>query len=46
MYCFDYVKLGSYQETRGSLYNKNTNQRLYKKIDSKYKNITKLFWNY
>lgn len=45
MYCFDYVKIGAYQESRGSLYNKNTNQKLYKKENNKYKDITKLFWN-
>lgn len=45
MMIFDYIKLGSYQKSKGSLYNKNTNQRLYKKGSIKYIDITNLFWN-
>ncbi len=44
MNCFDYVKVGSYQENKGSLSNRNTNQKLYKKENNKYKDITYLFW--
>ncbi len=45
MKIFDYIKLGSYQKDKGTLYNKNTNQRLYKKESKKYIDITNLFWN-
>ena len=31
MKIFDYIKLGSYKEEQGPIYNKKTNQRLYKK---------------
>lgn len=44
MNIFDYIKLGSFQEDRGSLNSKYTNQILYKKIDNYYKDITNLFW--
>lgn len=45
MYCFDYIKIGSYNETLGTLSSETTNQRLYQKIGSDYKDITHLFWN-
>lgn len=43
MKCFDYVKTGSYIESKGSLYSKNTNQKLYKKENDSYKDITHIF---
>lgn len=45
MNCFDYIKIGSYMEEFGPLNSRTTNQRLYKKIDNKYSNITSVFWN-
>ncbi len=44
MEIFDYVKIGSYKEKYGPLTKKTTNQRLYKKINNQYKDITYLFW--
>lgn len=41
---FDYVKLGSYQPEKGSIIEKTTNQRLYKKENDKYIDITEIFW--
>ncbi len=35
MKIFDYIKLGSYKEEQGPIYNKKTNQRLYKKNRTK-----------
>lgn len=40
----DYVKVGSYQQALGGLKNPNTNQRLYKKIQGEWKDITHKFW--
>lgn len=45
MYNFDYIKIGSYIENNGSIYSRNTNQKLYKKENDLYKDITYLFWN-
>ena len=45
MYCFDYVKTGSYQKEYGSLVFPTTNQKLYKKQNNKFENITSIFWN-
>lgn len=45
MHCFDYIKLGSYDETRGPLTSVNTNQRFYQKIkDRIYEDRTADFW--
>lgn len=44
MNCFDYIKLGSYQEHLGGLESQTTNQKMYKKQDNKYLDITSLFW--
>lgn len=44
MKIFDYIKLGSYKEEQGPIYNKKTNQRLYKKTEQKYNDITNIFW--
>ena len=45
MTIFDYIKIGSYNKELGTLYSKNTNQRLYKKVNkNKYENITYFFW--
>lgn len=38
--CFDYVKTGPYLEALGGLNKKTTNQRLYKFIDGRFKDIT------
>lgn len=40
----DYYKIGSYQEEKGALKSPTTNQRLYKKEDGEWKDITHLFW--
>lgn len=40
----DYVKIGHYTKELGGLQSKTTNQRMYKKIDSKLIDITKRFW--
>lgn len=45
MYCFDYIKLGSYKKSFGDLSMKTTNQRLYKKTEIGYEDITYLFWD-
>lgn len=45
MYCFDYIKIGSYKESLGDLSSETTNQRLYKKIILDYEDITHLFWS-
>lgn len=45
MNCFDYIKIGPYIEKYGPLTEKTTNQRLYKKVNNKYKDITSMFWN-
>lgn len=44
MECFDYIKIGSYEEKKGPLTNKNTNQKLYKKENDIYQDITYMFW--
>ena len=47
---FDYIKLGPYKKELGGLDNKNTNQRLYMKVDGNELNATfiditsKSFW--
>lgn len=42
--CFDYIKIGSYNKILGDLSYPTTNQKLFKKIDDKYIDITYLFW--
>lgn len=42
---FDFVKIGSYQLDKGPLTKETTNQRMYKKKNNKYVNITEEFWN-
>ncbi len=44
MRCFDYIKIGSYKQELGDLSKKTTNQRLYKKENNVYIDITYLFW--
>lgn len=44
MRCFDYIKIGSYKQELGDLSKKTTNQRLYKKENNGYIDITYLFW--
>ena len=42
---FDYIKIGPYIAHLGSLKDKTTNQRLYKKLDDNtFKDITSSFW--
>lgn len=41
---FDYIKIGAYKERLGPLYSKSTNQRLYKKNQQTYEDITDVFW--
>lgn len=41
---FDYIKIGSYEETLGGLNNKGTNQRLFEIINNNINDITHLFW--
>jgi len=41
---FDYVKLGPYIEELGGLKSEKTNQRLYKREDDSWKDITASFW--
>ena len=41
---FDYVKVGGYKEECGPLNKETTNQRLYKRTDSGWEDITKMFW--
>lgn len=40
---FDYVKVGSYNSDLGGLNSPQTNQRMYKKENNKYEDITKSF---
>lgn len=40
----DYVKIGSYVEALGGLKQQTTNQRMYKKEDGEWKDITDRFW--
>ncbi len=44
MYCFDYIKVGSYKPEYGDLSMKTTNQKLFRKIENGYEEITYLFW--
>ncbi|MBO4518451.1 MAG: 4Fe-4S cluster-binding domain-containing protein [Paludibacteraceae bacterium] len=41
---FDYVKLGGYVESLGGLKSPTTNQRLYKRVENEWQDITSLFW--
>ena len=41
---YDYVKTGSYRKELGALDRKTTNQRMYKKTQAGYIDITELFW--
>lgn len=41
---FDYVKIGPYKQELGGLDNKNTNQKIYKKQDNEWIDITYKFW--
>jgi anaerobic ribonucleoside-triphosphate reductase activating protein len=41
---FDYVKLGPYIEELCGLKSEKTNQRLYKREDDSWKDITNSFW--
>ena len=41
--CFDFVKCGSYREELGGLSEKTTNQRMLKKVDDEFMDITKEF---
>lgn len=45
MNCFDYIKIGSYIKKYGPIIKNTTNQRLYKKVNDKYIDITSIFWN-
>ena len=42
--CFDFVKCGSYREELGGLDKEGTNQRMLKKVDGEFVDITKEFW--
>lgn len=44
MKIFDYVKTGSYKSEFGSLTNPGTNQKLFRNIDGKFQEITKIYW--
>lgn len=44
MQVFDYIKIGAYKEKLGPLYSNTTNQRLYKKNQRTYEDITAVFW--
>ena len=41
---FDYVKIGPYIEELGGLKSPKTNQRLYKRVENEWQDITSLFW--
>lgn len=41
---FDYVKLGPYIESLGGLKSEKTNQRLYKRVEQNWEDITSSFW--
>ena len=41
---FDYLKLGSYKERLGDLSAKTTNQRMLRKTEDGYEDITYMFW--
>ncbi|MCD7996539.1 MAG: 4Fe-4S cluster-binding domain-containing protein [Clostridiales bacterium] len=40
----DYVKIGHYSEEHGGLQSLTTNQKMYKKIDGRFVDITSRFW--
>lgn len=44
MYIFDYIKLGSENNRYGPITKEGTNQKLYKKIEDEYRDITHIFW--
>lgn len=44
MNCFDYIKIGSYDEKSGDLSCRSTNQKCYRKSSNRYDDITYLFW--
>ncbi len=41
---FDYIKTGPYIPERGPLNDPNTNQRLYRRVDGEWVDITSRFW--
>ena len=41
---FDYIKLGHYNKTLGGLSQQTTNQRMYKKVNGMWEDITYKFW--
>lgn len=41
---FDFIKLGPYESQLGGLKEKTTNQRLYKKTDGEFRDVTSRFW--
>ena len=45
MSAFDYLKTGSYQKSRGTLYDAGTNQRFFLKTDNGFQDITSMFWD-
>lgn len=45
MQVFDYLKLGSYQPSRGPLSCLSTNQRMFRKNGDAFLDITSLFWH-
>ena len=45
MLAFDYVKVGSYIEDRGPLYDKTTNQIMYENKEGELIDITWMFWS-
>lgn len=45
MECFDYIKIGSYKQEFGDLSKRTTNQKLFKKTNNGYIEITYLFWD-
>ena len=44
MQSFDYIKLGSFQKALGPLDSVSTNQRMYRKTNQGYVDITSMFW--
>lgn len=44
MDCFDYIKVGSYNPDRGPISCSSTNQRIFRKTDNGYQDITSLLW--
>jgi len=45
MFCFDFVKIGSYKKEYGPIIERMTNQRMYKISNGHYSDVTKLFWH-